>query len=176
VLIFALNGPAVGLSAAIVGHADFVYAAPHAFILTPFASLGLVAEGGASRAFVERMGISKANEALLMSRRIGCEELVQCGFVNKVFEQGGGDRGSGKGIDSGKFLEAVLAEVDDKLIGGHLVDASLIGIKALIRKPGMAAMDRAGLDEVWGGLKCFMSGVPQGEFAKIAAGTKKHKL
>lgn len=135
-----------------------------------------MAEGGASRAFVERMGISKANEALLMSKRIVSEELLACGFVNKIFEQGGGDRSSGKGSDSAKFLEAVLAEVDDKLIGGHLVDGSLLGIKALIRKPGMGAMDRAGLDEVWGGLKAFMSGVPQKEFAKIADGSKKHKL
>ncbi|OAA71279.1 peroxisomal D3,D2-enoyl-CoA isomerase [Cordyceps fumosorosea ARSEF 2679] len=41
VLVFGLNGPAVGLSAALVGHADFVYCAPHTFLLTPFSSLGL---------------------------------------------------------------------------------------------------------------------------------------
>jgi peroxisomal 3,2-trans-enoyl-CoA isomerase len=51
----------IGLSAALVSFADFVYAAPHAFLLTPFSSLGLVAEGAASRALVQRLGISKAN-------------------------------------------------------------------------------------------------------------------
>lgn len=86
ILITALNGPAIGLSAALIAHSDFIYAAPHAFILTPFTSLGLVAEGGASRAFVKRLGIAKANEALIMSKRIGVEELVGCGFVNGIIE------------------------------------------------------------------------------------------
>jgi len=36
---------------------------------------------------VRRMGIAKANEALILSLRIPCDELVQCGFVNKVFER-----------------------------------------------------------------------------------------
>jgi len=48
ILITALNGPAIGLSAALISLSDFVYAAPHAFLLTPFTSLGLVAEGGAN--------------------------------------------------------------------------------------------------------------------------------
>jgi peroxisomal 3,2-trans-enoyl-CoA isomerase len=61
-----------------------MYAAPHTFILTPFSSLGIVAEGGASRAFVERLDIAKANEALIMGKRITCDELVKTGFVNKV--------------------------------------------------------------------------------------------
>lgn len=135
-----------------------------------------MAEGGASRAFVQRMGIAKASEALLMSKRMGVDELLACGFVNKVFREGGGDEKSGKGCDAGRFLEAVLREIDERLIGGHLVDGSLLGIKKMIRKPGMAEMDVAGLDEVWGGLKVFMAGVPQVEFAKIASGAKKHKL
>ncbi|KAJ2984426.1 hypothetical protein NUW58_g6065 [Xylaria curta] len=54
ILIAALNGPALGLSAALTAFADFVYAAPHTFLLTPFSSIGLVAEGGASHAFVQR--------------------------------------------------------------------------------------------------------------------------
>jgi enoyl-CoA hydratase/carnithine racemase len=33
------------------------------------------------------MGRAKANEALILSRRIPCDKLVQCGFVNKVFER-----------------------------------------------------------------------------------------
>lgn len=175
ILVAALNGPAVGLSAALVAHADFVYAAPHTFLLTPFSSLGLVVEGGASRAFVERMGIARATEALLTSRKVGAAELLASGFVNKIFKEGGGDEVTGKGTDSGKFLEAVLAEVDEKL-GAHLNRESLLGIKKLIRAPGMAAMDRAGVDEVWGGLKVFLAGTPQKEFAKIASGEKRHKL
>ena len=167
ILVTALNGPAVGLSAALIAFSDFIYAAPHAYVLTPFSSLGLVAEGNASFAFVKRLGISKANEALIMSKRITCEELVQTGFVNRVFDVGS--------KDSPRFLEEVLKEVDDRL-GDHLNGESLVKIKALIRKPDMDALDRQGVEEVFGGLQRFLKGVPQEEFRKIASGEKKHKL
>lgn len=132
----ALNGPAVGLSAALIGFSDFIYAAPHAFILTPFTSLGLVAEGGASRGFVQRMGIAKANEALIMSKRITSDELVKCGFVNEIFDT--------KPTEQEKFLELVLKEVDNRL-GNHLVSDSMTKIKALIRKPENDIMDAQGV-------------------------------
>ncbi|KAF2647445.1 ClpP/crotonase [Lophiostoma macrostomum CBS 122681] len=167
ILVTALNGPVVGLSAALIAFSDFIYAAPHAFLLTPFSSLGLVAEGNASIGFVRRLGISKANEALIMSKRISCEELVHTGFVNKVIDVGS--------KDSPKFLEEVLKEVNDRL-GDHLNSDSLIKIKALIRKPEMDALDRQGVQEVMGGLSRFLAGVPQEEFKKIASGEKKHKL
>jgi peroxisomal 3,2-trans-enoyl-CoA isomerase len=167
ILVAALNGPAVGLSAALIAFADFIYAAPHTFLLTPFSSLGLVAEGGASRAFVRRLGIAKANEALIMSKRITCEELVQCGFVNKVFET--------KPTEQAKFLELVLKEIDDRM-GDHLVSDSMTKIKALIQRPEREVMDAQGVHEVFGGLERFMAGIPQEEFRKIGSGEKRHKL
>ena len=170
ILVVALNGPAVGLSAALVAMADFVYAAPHTFLLTPFSSLGLVAEGGASRTFVERLGISKANEALIMSKRITCEELEKTGFVNKVITAP-----SGKKEDSEGFLKKVLEEVDDRL-GTHLNQSSLLKIKELIRRPERELLDRQNGVEAFMGMERFLSGVPQEEFRKLASGEKKHKL
>lgn len=127
----------------------------------------MVAEGNASIGFVRRLGISKANEALIMSKRITCEELVQTGFVNGVIDVGA--------KDSPKFLQEVLKEVDNRL-GDHLNPDSLVKIKGLIRKPEMEALDKQGVEEVFGGLQRFMAGVPQEEFRKIASGEKKHKL
>lgn len=167
ILITALNGPAVGLSAAITAFSDFIYAAPHTFLLTPFTSLGLVAEGGASRAFVTRLGISKANEALIMSKKITAEELVQVGYVNKIFDT--------KPNEDDKFLELVLAEIEERL-GEHLNQESLVKVKALIRRPERDILDAQGVHEVFGGLERFVRGIPQEEFRKIAAGEKKHKL
>ena len=149
ILVVALNGPVIGLSAALTGWADFIYAAPHTFLLTPFSSLGLVSEGGASVGFVQRMGISKANEALIMSKRLSCEELVHCGYINKVFNT--------KPTEQEKFLELVLTEVDDRL-GEHLVPGSLTRIKALIRKPYRDRIDGMGVAEVYGGMEVFMKG------------------
>ncbi|CAG8896586.1 unnamed protein product [Penicillium egyptiacum] len=170
ILVVALNGPAVGLSAALVAHADFIYAAPHTFILTPFSSLGLVAEGGASRAFVERLGIAKANEALIMSKRITCDELVSTGFVNKVITPE-----SGKKEDSDGFLKKVLEEVDDHL-GTHLNQTSLLKIKELVRRPERELLDRQNGLEAFMGLERFMKGTPQEEFRRLASGEKRHKL
>jgi peroxisomal 3,2-trans-enoyl-CoA isomerase len=168
ILIAALNGPTVGLSAALLGFCDFIYAAPHTFLLTPFSSLGLVAEGGASIGLVQRLGLTKANEALIMSRRIPCDELVACGFVNKVFQ--GKDQN-----DSDGFLKKVLDEVEDKL-GEHLNQESLIKIKELIRRPFLEALEAQGVREVMEGMARFAKGAPQEEFRKIASGEKRHKL
>jgi len=126
-----------------------------------------VGEGGASRAFVNRLGISKANEALIMSKRITAEELLQVGFVNKIFET--------EKNEQEKFLELVLKEIDESL-GDHLNSDSLVKMKALIRKPERDIMDSQTVAEVFGGLERFTAGVPQEEFRKLASGEKRHKL
>jgi peroxisomal 3,2-trans-enoyl-CoA isomerase len=167
ILITALNGPAIGLSAAIIAHSDFIYCMPHTFLLTPFSSIGLVAEGLASRAFVQRMGISKASEALIMSKRITAEELLHTGFVNKIFD-------CNKGDDE-KFRNLVFQEIEERL-GSHLVSDSLTKIKALIRKPDRDVMDAQGVAEVFGGLERFAAGIPQEQFRRLASGEKRHKL
>ncbi|ORY70145.1 enoyl-CoA hydratase/isomerase [Pseudomassariella vexata] len=167
ILVVALNGPVIGLSAALITFADFIYCTPHAFLMTPFSSLGLVTEGGASRALVQRLGISKANEALIMSKKITSEELLQTGFVNKIFD-------CSKEEDV-KFRSLVLKEIDDRL-GEHLIGDSLTGIKALIRKPERDILDNQNTAEVFAGLNRFVKGIPQAEFRKIASGQKRHKL
>ncbi|KAL1795932.1 hypothetical protein ACET3X_006156 [Alternaria dauci] len=172
ILITALNGPVVGLSAALIAFSDFIYAAPHTFLLTPFSSLGLVTEGNASIGFVRRLGISKANEALIMSKRITCDELVATGFVNKVIDAGVDVKSEQY---SEKFLAEVRKEVDDRL-GDHLNSESLVLIKELIQKPIREALDRQGVVEVMDGLQRFLKGVPQKEFMRLASGEKKHKL
>jgi len=168
ILVVGLNGPCVGLSAAITAHADFVYAVPDTYLLTPFSSLGLVAEGNASRALLQRLGPARGHEALIMSKRITADELVQCGYVNKVFTE------CGKG-DSDKFRELVLKEIDERL-GDHLVGDSMLGIKKLIRAPDREIQERQVVNEVFDGLDRFLTGVPQAEFAKVASGKKRHKL
>lgn len=148
ILITALNGPAVGLSAALIAFSDFIYCTPHTFLLTPFSSLGLVAEGNASIAFVQRLGISKANEALIMSKRITAEELLQTGFVNKIFEVGKGEE------EMKKFEKLVEEEIEERL-GAHLVGSSLTRIKKLIRRPYMEKLDAQGVVEAFAGLDRF---------------------
>lgn len=102
-----------------------------------------------------------------MSKRISAEEMLQVGFVNKVFETGRDEQE--------RFLEMVLGEVEERL-GGHLNSESLVQVKALIRKPERDVLDAQNVAEVFGGLERFAQGVPQEEFRKIASGEKRHKL
>lgn len=126
-----------------------------------------MAEGAASYAFVRRLGVSKANEALIMSKRIGAEELLRTGFVNKVFDTGEDEHEV--------FFAEVMKEVQERL-GGHLSSESLVKVKELIRRPERQGLDAQNVAEVLGGLERFAAGVPQEEFRKIASGEKRHKL
>lgn len=54
-LVAAMNGPVVGISSAIIAYADLIYCFEDFFLLTPFTSLALVAEGGASKTFVQKV-------------------------------------------------------------------------------------------------------------------------
>lgn len=93
--------------------------------------------------------------------------MVQCGFVNKVFDTAK--------EDSDGFLKLVLEEVDNRL-GEHLVPDSLVKIKKLMRGPDRDLYDAMGVKEVFSGLEVFMKGIPQEEFRKVASGEKRHKL
>lgn len=170
ILVTALNGPVVGLSAALVSLSDFIYTAPHAFLLTPFTSLGLVTEGGACRALVSRLGVSKAKEALIGSKRIMADDLVRTGFANKMFTAPGGPD------DSAGFLKLVLKEIKDSYGGDHLIQESILGVKKLICQPERDILERQNIEEVFAGMDRFVKGVPQEEFRKLASGEKRHKL
>lgn len=102
-----------------------------------------------------------------MSKRITAEDMLQVGFVNKVFETGKDEQE--------KFLADVLKEVNERL-GDHLNADSLLKVKALIRKPERDVLDAQNVAEVFGGLERFVKGIPQEEFRKIASGEKRHKL
>jgi peroxisomal 3,2-trans-enoyl-CoA isomerase len=100
------------------------------------------------------------------------DELVSSGFINKIIDP----KVDPKAPDfSKKFLDAVLAEVDDRM-GAHLSHSSMLEIKKLIRQPYRAQYDAQGVNEVMVLMDRFLSGEPQKEFAKMASGEKKHKL
>ena len=166
----ALNGPAVGLSAALISHADFIYATDSTFLLTPFTSLGLVAEGGSSYMFAQRLGLSKANEALILSKKIPATDLLQCGFLNKIYPTPANPN------DSSSFIEQVVKDIKADFLERGLNRDSMLLVKKLIRARYNDSVKNANLEEVFGGLDRFMAGAPQKEFMALATGEKKHKL
>ena len=140
VLVTALNGPCVGLSAALVAYSDFIYAMPHTYLLCPFTSLGITAEGGSTALFSRRLGFKVAAEALIMSKRIHCDELVRCGFINEVFDTG---------KDSDKFMDKVLAVVDENL-PAKLDAISMLEVKFLMRKHDLPLLASRTIEETLG--------------------------
>lgn len=167
VLVTALNGPVVGIAAALISFSDFIYCVPHTYLLTPFSSLGLIAEGGASVGFVRRMGTPKATEALLTSRKIPAVALASCGFVNKIFDC--------SPQEDAEFRRLVLDHVND-IMGDHLNASSLTETKALIAAPMRKDIDSNMVAELLGGLRRTTQGIPQREFEKLRTGAKRHKL
>jgi peroxisomal 3,2-trans-enoyl-CoA isomerase len=154
----------IGLSAALIAWSDFIYAHSSAYLLTPFASLGLVAEGGASYAFVRRMGVARATEALVTGRKLRVQELVDCGFVNKVFE-----------CEKDEFPGEILRETEEWM-GPHLNGESMLMIKKLVGKGDEKGIYANVVDELFLGLDRQVKGIPQKEFERLKRGEKRHKL
>jgi peroxisomal 3,2-trans-enoyl-CoA isomerase len=90
VLVLAMNGPAVGGGAAwFQGVADIVLASTATWLQCPFSALGLVPEFGSAGNLPPSIGVHRANDILMLGRKITVEELLQWGMVNRVFEHEG---------------------------------------------------------------------------------------
>lgn len=166
ILVAALNGPVMGIAAAFLGLFDFIYAMPNVWISTPFTFLGIVAEGGASASFANRMGIAKANEMLIWGKKKEAQELLDCGFLNKIFPQ--------QSVE--KFHEEVRNLLKSELEG--LDSTAVLATKKLI-KAGLNDsndFDAVNLRESYTQAERFASGIPFTQFARIAIKEIRHKL
>ncbi|KAJ8078731.1 hypothetical protein PM082_013014 [Marasmius tenuissimus] len=166
ILVAALNGPVMGIAAALLGHFDFIYCVPEAWMSVPFTFLGIVAEGGSSVSFINRMGVAQANEVLLWGKKKTAQELLKCGFVNEIFPSQS-DR---------EFHAAVRAKVLDELTG--LDPSALLVVRKLLRT-GLYEKndpDAANLRESYAQAERFASGIPAVQFGRIARKEIRHKL
>ncbi|VVT47000.1 uncharacterized protein SAPINGB_P001494 [Magnusiomyces paraingens] len=167
VFVVALNGPVIGLSAAIVALADFVIARDSAYLLTPFANLGLPPEGGTSYSLRSRLGHSLASELLLASSPVQAADLYRAGFINTLVS-------TKEYSDVDKFNEYVLKWIEGKFYSLH--DESLTISKALMKRAQETDFLEVEHDEVIAGVNMFAKGYPQERFAALASGKLKHKL
>ncbi|KAF4610094.1 hypothetical protein D9613_010629 [Agrocybe pediades] len=177
ILVAALNGPVMGITAAFLGYFDFIYAMPNAWhaellsldvtIWLTYASLpGIVAEGGASVSFINRMGVGFANEVLIWGKKKSAEELLACGFVNKIFPQQEAES------FHGEVRKLLLSELEG------LDPSALLVMRGLIRR-GLHEKndpDAVNLRESYAQAERFASGIPAVQFMRIANKEIKHKL
>ncbi|KAI0374783.1 ClpP/crotonase [Pilatotrama ljubarskyi] len=162
ILVAALNGPVM----AFLGHFDFIYALPGAWLSVPFTFLGIITEAGSSVMFRNRMGAAKANEVLLWGKKKDAQELLACGFINQIFPE----------QPVPEFQAAVRKHVLAELEG--LDRTALLGVKKLI-KAGLNDqhnLDAVNLRESYAQSERFASGIPGERFGKIARKELKHKL
>ncbi|KAH7393945.1 ClpP/crotonase-like domain-containing protein [Phaeosphaeria sp. MPI-PUGE-AT-0046c] len=103
VLIAAVHGASIGWGCTQLSAFDLVYAHKSAFFQTPFASLGIVPEGGSSYNFPKAMGKARANALLLAGDRLTAHEAWVGGLITGVVE-----------ADSvAKFLTKVLQKAEN---------------------------------------------------------------
>ncbi|PAV23243.1 crotonase [Pyrrhoderma noxium] len=165
-LIAALNGPVMGIASAFLGLFDFIYCMPDVWLSVPFSFLGIISEAGSSVSFVNRMGLSKANEVLIFGKKMEADELLACGFVNKIFPK----------QSTEEFNTTVRKYVSDQLAG--LDPTALLKIKELIQYGinEKNSKDGTNLRESYAQAERFASGIPTKRFGMIARKEIKHKL
>ncbi|CAO1635057.1 unnamed protein product [Parajaminaea phylloscopi] len=181
VLVGAMNGPAVGIMAAVVGHCDLIYSYDNFWLSVPFTTLGLVSEGLASQTFVAKLGMGRAQEALLEGKRMDAQTLAQTGFITRLFasdsQASSNQQNTSDKAYTVPILDEVLKHVGDKLMPPTADAHALLHSKQLIQRVTYDKLSReeALQVELRGAEDVFTSGVPLARFARIAAGGR-HKL
>ncbi|KAM9321714.1 chromodomain Y-like protein [Pholidichthys leucotaenia] len=139
-IVVAVNGPAVGLGAALLPLCDVVWANEKAWFQTPYASCGQTPDGCSTFTFPRIMGLAAANELLLGNRKLTAQEACLKGLVSQV-------------LWPGTFTQEVMLRVKELLS----VDAAVLReSKALLRTTSHSALEQANereceaLKRVWG--------------------------
>lgn len=83
-LAAAVQGPVVGIATTMLMHFDLVHASSRATFWAPFSRLALVPELCSSVTYREVMGISKANELLLLGRTIDAKTAYEWNMISRV--------------------------------------------------------------------------------------------
>ncbi|HEX6765392.1 MAG TPA: enoyl-CoA hydratase-related protein [Polyangiaceae bacterium] len=87
-VVAALNGAALGGGLELALACDFRVAAPHAVLGLPETSLGVIPGAGGTQRLPRLVGYSKALELVLLGTRVGADEALAMGLVNRVAPAG----------------------------------------------------------------------------------------
>jgi len=83
-VIAAVDGPAAGIGLSFALACDLVVMSTRAYILSPFAAIGLIPDGGATWFLARRMGYHRAYEACIEGTRISAQRCLELGLANRV--------------------------------------------------------------------------------------------
>ncbi|XP_059200784.1 chromodomain Y-like protein [Centropristis striata] len=139
-IVAAVNGPALGLGAAILPLCDVVWANEKAWFQTPYAAYGQTPDACSTFTFPRIMGLASANELLLSGRKLTAQEACSKGLVSQV-------------LWPGTFTQEVMLRVKELVTVDSLV---LRESKALMRNTSRGALEQVNereceaLKRVWG--------------------------
>lgn len=139
-IVAAVNGPALGLGAAILPLCDVVWANEKAWFQTPYASYGQTPDACSTFTFPRIMGLASANELLLSGRKLTAQEACSKGLVSQV-------------LWPGTFTQEVMLRIKELVAVDSLV---LQESKGLMRNTSRGALEQANereceaLKRVWG--------------------------
>ena len=83
-VIAAVPGSAAGIGMSLALQCDLLIMADNAFLLSPFATISLVADGGLNWQLVRQLGYRRAFELSIESQRIAAKRCVELGLANKA--------------------------------------------------------------------------------------------
>ena len=130
-LVCAVNGPAVGVAATLLGLCDIVYASDTATFHTPFMALGQSPEGCSSYTFPKIMGYARANDMLLGGRKITAQQAFDRGLVTEIFPKS-------------DFINRVAEKI--RMLSSLPPSSMLFG-KALTRNQDLKTLLRVNIEE-----------------------------
>jgi len=85
-VISAINGFAAGIGLSFSMASDLVVMGEKAFLLSPFSTIGLVPDGGATWLLVNGMGYKRAYEMAIENERVSAQRCLELGIINKVVD------------------------------------------------------------------------------------------
>ena len=83
-VVASVHGPAVGIGCSLALCCDLIVAAQSAYFLLAFVNIGLVPDGGSSLFVPSRVGMARASELSLLGERLGAEQALEWGLINRV--------------------------------------------------------------------------------------------
>lgn len=83
-VIAAVPGFAAGIGLSFALWCDLVIMADDAFLLSPFATISLVPDGGANWLLVRQLGYHRAYQLCIESERVGAARCVELGLANRA--------------------------------------------------------------------------------------------
>ncbi|OSC21197.1 hypothetical protein B8W69_28705 [Mycobacterium vulneris] len=126
-VVAALNGPAVGIAVSYALACDVVLAAESSYLLTPFTTVGLVPDGGASCLVPARAGFGRYNRLMFGAERLPARLAMDWGLVDSV-------------LPDATFLQEAHALCDRLSRGATQAYAS---IKRTVNEGVLAGLDAA---------------------------------